>query len=57
MIMNIIPICIIVYVRLTSPNMMSIMYNSITGRIVMSVCLMIYVFAFFLGYKISKVEI
>ena len=57
MIMNIIPIGIIVYVRLTSPNMMSIMYNSITGRIVMSVCLMIYVFAFFLGYKISKVEI
>ena len=57
MIMNIIPICIIGYVRVTSPNMMSIMYNSITGRIVMSACLMVYVFAFFLGYKISKVEV
>lgn len=57
MIMNIIPLCIIGYVRITSPDMMKIMYTSMTGRVVMTVCLVIYVVAFFMGYRISKVDI
>lgn len=56
MIMNIIPLCIVVYVRITSPEMMSVMYNTFTGRVIMSVCLIIYIFAVVLGYKLSKVE-
>lgn len=57
MIMNIIPLGIVGYVRITCSGMLDIMYETILGRIIMSVCFVIYICAFCLGIKISNVEV
>lgn len=56
-IMNIIPLVMILYVKVSSPEMMAVMYQTIAGRIIMSVCLIIYIFAFLLGRKIMEIEV
>ena len=56
-VMNVVPLFIVLYVRFTSPSMLKIMYTSFLGRVVMSICLIIYIAAFLLGNKLSKVEI
>lgn len=56
-IMNIIPLGMILYVKVSSPEMMAVMYQTIAGRIIMSVCLIIYILAFLLGRKIMDIEV
>lgn len=56
-IMNIVPIFIICYVKISSPNMISIMYESYIGRVIMTIALIVYIFAFLLGMKLSNIEI
>lgn len=56
-IMNIVPILIVLYVDFTSRSMMTIMYQTIIGRIVMTVCLILYIFTFFVSIKISTINI
>ena len=50
-IMNWMPAGILAYVRLTSGDMMQIMYTTAVGRIMMTVCLAVYVGAFCLAEK------
>ena len=50
-IMNWMPAGILAYVRLTSGDMMQVMYTTAVGRIIMTVCLAIYVGAFCLAEK------
>ncbi|MCI8669267.1 MAG: type II secretion system protein F [Lachnospiraceae bacterium] len=57
MIMNIIPLVMISYVKLSSPEMMVVMYQTTVGRIIMSVCFVIYIAAFLLGKKIMEIEV
>ncbi|MBQ3545500.1 MAG: type II secretion system protein F [Lachnospiraceae bacterium] len=56
MIMNFIPLIMIIYVNSTSPDMMSILYSGILGRIIMTVCLGFYIFAVYLGNKFSDIK-
>ena len=56
MIMNFIPLIMIIYVDSTSPDMMSILYSGILGRIIMTVCLGFYIFAVYLGNKFSDIK-
>lgn len=56
MIMNFIPIVMITYVNLTSPEMMATLYNGSLGRIIMTVCLGFYIFAVYLGSKFSDIK-
>lgn len=56
-IMNAIPFLIIFYVELTSKNFFSILYTSFLGRIIMSICLIIYFFSLFLSRRIMNIEI
>ena len=55
-IMNIIPFVIICYVKLTSPGMMDVMYSTLLGRILMTVCLLIFIIALLLSEKIMDME-
>lgn len=57
MIMNIIPLVMISYVKLSSPEMMTVMYQTAAGRIIMSVCFVIYIASFLLGKKITEIEV
>lgn len=56
-IMNIIPIFIIAYIRLTSPGFFNIMYGNLKGIMLMTVCLAIYIAAYLAGKKIVNIEV
>ncbi|NLZ81057.1 MAG: type II secretion system protein F [Clostridiales bacterium] len=49
-IMNIIPFGIILYIKVSNPGFLDIMYETIMGRIIMSICLIIYC----ISYKMSE---
>ena len=57
MIMSFMPSGIILYLKLTSPGFFSVMYGNLTGILIMSVCLFVYVAAFGLGRKIITIEV
>lgn len=56
-IMALVPMAILIYVNLTSPEFLQSLYKNIVGIIVMSGCLIIYGFSVFIGKKIVEVEI
>lgn len=56
-IMSVVPVGIILYVNFTSPEFMEAMYHNLAGIIVMSGCLLVYIFSVLLGRRIVEVEI
>lgn len=56
-IMSVIPMFLIVYVNVTSPGFMDVMYCTVMGRIVMTVCLICYIGAFIWSEKIVDIKI
>lgn len=56
-IMNLVPLGILLYVNLTSPEFISSMYKNIVGAVIMSVCLIVYVGAYMVGKHLIEVEI
>jgi tight adherence protein B len=56
-IMNIVPLILVLYMGITSPDMMETMYTTVMGRIVMTVCLVVYILAFYIGTKIVSIEV
>lgn len=56
-IMNILPFAIIFYIRMTSSGYFDALYGNASGVIVMSACLLIYAFAYFLSRKIMNIEV
>ncbi len=56
-IMSLIPILILGYVKLTSPEFLTAMYGNITGTAVMGICFAVYVAAYFWGRKIMQIEV
>lgn len=52
-IMNIMPAGILIYICVTSGEMMRVMYTTLTGRLVMTVCLLVYIGAFLLSEQIT----
>ena len=55
-VMNIMPVGILLYLKLSSPEFMHVLYDNITGRMIMLVCLVIYVAAIALGIRITDFE-
>lgn len=53
-VMTVIPIFIIMYITISSPGFLDIMYNSLLGRMVMTVCIIAYVAAYIWGEKIIQ---
>lgn len=56
-IMSLIPILILAYIRLTSPEFLSAMYGNTTGVTVMGCCFAVYAAAYFWGRKIVRIEV
>lgn len=56
-IMNIIPFLIIVYINFTSPGFLDSMYGNILGVTVMTLCLGIYVLAFYIAKGVVHIEV
>ena len=57
MIMCIIPFFIIFYVDITSKGYFDSMYSSLAGRIIMTVCLIVYLAAYRMSQKIMEIEV
>jgi len=56
-IMSMVPIGILVFFRLTSPEFMEILYGNPLGICVMSIGLVVYGFAFWLGQKLVDIKV
>lgn len=56
-IMNRMPFLIVLYIDLSSPGFFNQMYDTVVGRIVMTVCLLIYLCACYLSGAIMKIEV
>ena len=56
-IMNFMPFFIVLYIDLSSPGFFAQMYETAAGRIVMTVCLVIYLIACAISGKIMKIEV
>jgi len=52
-----VPIAIIGYVRLTTPDYFTGMYHTVFGTVVMTLCLVVYGIAFFIAQKIMNIEV
>ncbi len=56
-IMNVIPMGILFFVDLTSPGFLQVMYSGVPGRLIMSLCLLVYGGAYLLSGKIVDIRI
>lgn len=56
-IMCLIPYAVIVYMQISFPDFMSVLYGNVLGIGVMSVCLAAYVGAYILGEKMIKIDV
>ena len=56
-IMNLVPYFIVFYIEVSSPGFFSQMYETTAGRLVMTVCLIVYCASCFLSYKILDIEL
>lgn len=56
-IMNLIPFLIILYIDGTSPGFFNIMYESVMGRVIMSICLTMYIIAYVMADKILNIQL
>lgn len=57
LIMSVMPIFIIVYVKLTSPDFFNPLYGNIAGIAFVTICLLVYGFSIYLSLKIIKIEV
>jgi tight adherence protein B len=53
-IMNVVPLVILLYMQLTSPGYFDILYGNLTGICIMSVCLLVYLFAYALSERMLQ---
>ena len=56
-VMAVIPLIMLAYMYLSFPEFMDILYESIQGRMIMSVCLAVYIAAYAGGRKIIGIEV
>lgn len=56
-IMNLIPFFLVAYIDFTSPGFFGLMYSSGLGRGIMTVCLAVYVSAFYLSQRLLRIEV
>lgn len=56
-VMCVIPLGMVLYMRMTFPEFLSVLYGNLVGGIMMSVCLGVYAFAWRLGTKMVQIEV
>ena len=55
--MSLMPAGIILYMRLTYPGFLDVLYHNIAGVCIMTICLILYLTAFFFGRRMVQIEI
>jgi len=55
--MSLMPAGIILYLKLTSPGFLSVLYGNLFGMCAMTLCLGIYVLSYWLGRRIVDIEV
>lgn len=55
--MFLMPVVIMIYIRISSDGFFDPVYHNITGILVMSACLILYILAVLTGLKLSAVKI
>ena len=55
-IMSLVPVGIIVYVNVTSPGFLDVMYTTVLGKIIMTASLFVYGLTIFIAGRIQEVE-
>jgi tight adherence protein B len=55
--LTIIPLGMIGYLKLSFPGMVEILYGNILGVVVMSVCLLVYLFSYEMGKRVVEIEV
>ena len=56
-IMSVIPLAIILYIQVSFPEFMDVLYGNLFGALVMTVCLGIYLAAWAIGQRIMRIEV
>ena len=56
-IMSAIPFAMILYIRLSFPNFMNVLYGNVLGGIIMSLSLVVYMAAYIFGKRIVEIEV
>ncbi len=56
-IMTVIPIGILLYMKVGFPEFLDVLYGNVTGVLLMSVCLIVYLVTYLLGRRIVEVEV
>lgn len=56
-IMCVIPVGILAFFRVTSPDFVEVLYGNLLGVLIMTIALGLYVAAFFIGIKITEIEV
>lgn len=56
-VMTVIPFAMIFYMKLAFPEFMEVLYGNITGYVLMTVCLGLYIVAWFIGNAIVRIEV
>lgn len=56
-IMCIIPLGMVLYMRFAFPEFLSVLYGGIAGTLLMSVCLLVYILAYYMGRKMIRIEV
>jgi tight adherence protein B len=54
--MTVIPVFLIIYIKIMSPGFLDVMYKTIAGRIVMTVCVTLYLAAYMWAQKIIQID-
>ena len=57
LIMSFVPGGMILYMEFTSPGMLSVLYGTFAGAVLMTGCLALYLCSFLLGRKIVRIEV
>ena len=55
-IMNVVPFGIMLYINASSPGFFDVLYHNVTGILIMTILLMVYLAAYFLAEKILRIE-
>ena len=56
-VMCIIPLGMVLYMRFAFPEFLSVLYGGAAGILLMSVCLLVYIAAYYLGRKMVHIEV
>lgn len=56
-VMSVVPAVIILYMQISFPGFLDVLYSSAFGSIVMSVCLAVYMASWYIGRKIVEIEV